>query len=370
MRFLLAGLLFLHGLIHLMGFVAGVGMARIESLTQPVSRAAALVWLAAAVLFVASGALAIGRVTWWWVPAAAGLVMSQFLIAGAWRDAKFGTVANLLIAAPVLIAATRWGPWGFAAAFRRDAAAGLARTAGVSAPPVTEADLARLPPPVARYLRRAGVVGRPRVVNFHAVMRGRIRPSRTGDWLPFQAEQYSFLDQPTRLFLIESAKAGIPFDGYHRLTPAGAVMVIRLAGFFPVANARGAEMDRSETVTFLNDLCFLAPGGLLDAAIDWEPVDDRTVRASYARGADRITATLVFDAAGDLIDFGSADRSMSEGKGFRRAPWRTPVSAYQDGAGGRRFLRGDGIWQLPDGDFRYIEFELVSVEANLAGAVR
>ena len=39
-----------HGLIHLMGFAKGFGYADLPQLTQPISRAWGLAWLAAAVL--------------------------------------------------------------------------------------------------------------------------------------------------------------------------------------------------------------------------------------------------------------------------------------------------------------------------------
>jgi hypothetical protein len=48
---------------------------------------------------------------------------------------------------------------------------------------LTEAAIAHLPPPVQQYLRTTGVLGRPRVHNFRARMRGRIRSSRHA-WKP------------------------------------------------------------------------------------------------------------------------------------------------------------------------------------------
>src|SRR5918995_216830 len=82
------------------------------------------------------------------------------------------------------------------ATYERDVDRALARFE--PAEPVTDADLAHLPAPVQRYLRGAGVVGLPRVRNFHVRMHGRIRNGRDARWMPLSAEQYNVVDQPAR----------------------------------------------------------------------------------------------------------------------------------------------------------------------------
>lgn len=82
-----------------------------------------------------------------------------------------------LALALVMTAAAYWfltrGPRSFRARFARDAADVLARHADASV--VTEADLARCPLPVQRYLRAVGAVGQPKVLNYRLRFRGRTR---------------------------------------------------------------------------------------------------------------------------------------------------------------------------------------------------
>lgn len=40
-----------HGLIHLMGFVKGFELAKVDQLTQPISRLSGIIWLATCGLF-------------------------------------------------------------------------------------------------------------------------------------------------------------------------------------------------------------------------------------------------------------------------------------------------------------------------------
>ena len=46
-------------------------------------------------------------------------------------------------------------------------------------------------------------------------------------------------------------------------------------------DAAGPKMDQSETVTFFNDMCVLAPATLIDRSIHWQTVDEHSVDATF-----------------------------------------------------------------------------------------
>jgi len=275
-------------------------------------------------------------------------------------------IAALVLLVVVVYGFLTEGPWSFRGEFRRDAAAGLARP--LAAPVVTESDIAGLPDPVQRYLRATGVVGRPRVQNYHLRFRGRIRSAPDAHWMPFVAEQQSFADEPRRLFFMRARMFGLPVFVFHRLADGHATMRVKIAGAVPIVDASGDEMDRSEAVTLFNDMCLLAPGTLLDKHIAWEAVDARTVRARFTNGTQTIGATLYFGDDGLLTNFVSDDRSRSspDGKVFTRLRFSTPVRDYRDFAGVHLAARGEARWSLPDGDFTYGEFELMSASYNVS----
>ena len=173
MRWAFAAFMALHGLIHFMGPVKAFGLAQLPQLTQPISRPLGVAWLLA-------GALVVGAMPamflWprgWWAIGLAAVVLSQIVIVFAWTDAKFGTVANVLLLAVVVHGFLTQGPTSFRAAYEEEAATGLAHAA--AAPVVTEADLAPLPEPVQRYFRATGVVGQPRARSYRLRFTGRIR---------------------------------------------------------------------------------------------------------------------------------------------------------------------------------------------------
>jgi hypothetical protein len=360
----LALIIMLHGAIHVMGFVSAFAPARF-AFARPVSTAAGLAWLAAALLLVCAAVLLLMGHRFWWIAGAAGLLVSQPLIVLWWTDARFGTIANALVAVAVVVAGLGMRPGSNGSTFRSQVREGLARPAGKSV--VTEADLAPLPAPVARYLRFVGVVGKGRVLNFRATFRGEIASARNAPLTPFHAEQQSFFDPPARLFFITSSRMGVPFDALHQYVGDHATMRVQLASVVTVVDARGPEMDRSETVTMFNDMCLLAPATLIDPKIRWKPIDEQTVEATFTNAGHTIGARLTFAPDGRLLNFLSHDRSQtSDGKTYARHPWSTPVRGYRMYGGLQLASGGEAIWHEPGGDFTYARMELVDLQRNVS----
>lgn len=229
---------------------------------------------------------------------------------------------------------------------------------------VTEHDLEHLPAPVARYLRRAQVVGRPRVHNFVVEMdailnRGPDQPS-----LETPVLQTSFVDDPVRLFLLRTRMKGLPVSGLHSYTDEGARMQIRLLGVLNIVDESGPAFTHAETVTLLNDFCVFAPATLIDDRFSWRALDDASAEVTFTNGAHRVTATLMFDANGDLVDFSSDDRHVLPTDGER---WTTPLRGHRDFGGARLPSEGDAIWHYRDKpSWKYGTFHIRSVRYNVA----
>ena len=367
-RIVVAALVAGHAVIHLLGFLKAFRLASLTTLTLPIARPMGLVWLAAAMLLaVAAGGLATGHDRWW-LPGAIGVVLSQAAIVSSWGDAKAGTILNAIVAVALVPPLADLRPSSNHATYERRVREAMARPAGAARIVATE-DLAHLPPLVRGYLARVGVIGRPRVHSIRVRFHGTIRPGPAAAWMPFTGVQHTSLDRPERLFFMRATRAGLPIDGLHAFRSDQASMRIRLGSLITVADVSGATLVRSETVTFLNDLCLFAPAALVDAPIEWEPVDARSVRAHYALGHQRVSAVLTFDGAGDLIDFRSEDRYQDAGGADRRLPWTTPVSRFRIfGSGARLPGYGEGWWHPAEGAFAYLRIELDEISYNVGSS--
>ncbi len=104
MQYLFAAVLLLHGCIHLIGFAKAYGYANITQITKEVSKLTGLGWLLTALLFVMAAVLFISKNEFWTIVAILAVVLSQVLIAKVWKEARFGTIANLIILLVAILA--------------------------------------------------------------------------------------------------------------------------------------------------------------------------------------------------------------------------------------------------------------------------
>jgi hypothetical protein len=370
-RRFVAALVVVHGLIHLLGVVEGFGWADVEALDDSIGAGWAVVWLAATVLTVGAGVrLALGQAMWWHAGALA-VVVSQVAIVSSWDDARAGTAANVVLLIAVVHGFMCEGPASLRATCRRVARDNAWESP--SAPVVTEADLARLPVAVAHYVRHSGAVGRERVTGFQARLHGRIRARPDAAWMSFTAEQVNRVGhEPMRLFLMDATMAGLPVDVLHTFVGPDARMQVRLAGMLTMVDLTGPEMARSETVTIFNDLCVMAPAALVDESIAWREIDGHSVEGTYTKGAETVSAVLVFDDHGDLVDFVSDDRSRADedAAGFTRTRWSTPLAGHREFDGRRAATVGEGRWHSPEGEFTYLELVIDDITCVTAPAAR
>ena len=369
-RWLVVGVLSVHGLVHLLGAAKGFGWAEVDALSEPIGPVGAAGWLLAALLVLTCAVMiAVGAPRWWWALALVTVLLSQGLIVTSWTDAKAGTAANVLLVLVAGYGFASLGPASFTAEWEQRTQAALMSTA-LAEGVVTEADLARLPDPVARYVRRSGAVGQPRVRSFVAEIHGRIRGGPGEPWMTFNGRQLNtYGDIPQRLFYLDATMHGLPVTVFHVFDEHGASMRGKVLSLLPILDAEGPEMDRGETVTMLNDLVVFAPGALVDAPVQWTRLGSSRVRATYTREDQSVTAELVFSPAGDLVDFISHDRSRAsaDGASFTRLRWNTPLTGYGVRGDRRVAVEGVGMWDapVPEGHFIYIDFYVDDLAYNV-----
>jgi hypothetical protein len=369
MRLVATVLLAFHGMAHLVGFRAAFwpapGLAVRSSLLGGLlgvgffgTRALGLVWLTLACGYVLSAALLLARSPSWSAVTAGVTCTSAMMCLLFWPEARFGFLIDLALLV-IVLALSRSGSPHLAAAFHRELEqAALPEQAGLTTV-VNEATLESLPPPVRRYMRFMGVVGKPRDWSLRARFIARFRLDR-GPWLKCEALQYDTRLQLSRVFYMQlSLKGLLPVtvrDTYFR---GRGTMQARAFDAVTVAQGKGPEIDVGELVTYLNDAILMAPSLLLGPEVTWREVDDSSFDVTLRDGALSVSARVWLTEQGAPRDFSTTDRFFEMPGGKRvRTEWRTPVSGFQD-VGGRKLPRqAQAVWQLPDGPFAYADFSV------------
>jgi hypothetical protein len=362
MKYILTILLLLHGAIHLMGFAKAFGYAEIENIHAGISKTSGLFWLLAFALFVASGIALLTKADWWYIVSFAAVLLSTVLIITVWKDAKFGTIANIIILAAVIagFSTANYYSW-----YQKEVKAGLSQTAALPVPVLTEQAIASLPEPVKNYIRYTGSVGKPKVENFKLEFTGQIRKNEQSAWMPFTSEQYNFMQSSKRLFFMKAVMKGLPVAGFHCFKNGDAFMDIRLFSLFKVQYQSGKEMGIAETVTFFNDMCCMAPATLIDKRITWLESDSTKVKTEFTNNGITITAWLYFNEKGELFNFVSDDRfAAGENNTMKRIRWSTPMKDYREIDGYRLASNAEANYSYPEGDLCYGMFSLKHIKFN------
>lgn len=355
-------LVFIHSLVHTLGFVKAFHFAKVEQLLLPISRPVGALWLLSALGFAFSALLFVFSKNWWGFVAVPVAVLSQILIILSWSDAKFGTIPNLII---LVVAVVSIGTFFLQQRFETLVRADLSDNNTLSTEILTENDIAPLPLPVQKYLRYTKVVGRPKVKNFRTEFVGGMRGKANEPYMKLHSVQYNFFQNPSRYFYMTASKMGLPATGLHLYQDKTATFDVKLLNWLPVVSARGEKMNQAETVTLFNDMCFIAPATLIDNRIAWEQIDNLSVKAVYTNGDISVSAILYFNESGELINFISPDRFETDGKKYESYPWKTPVSEYKEQNGYLLPSIAKLIYEKPEGDFTYGELEYIDVRYNV-----
>ncbi|WP_203296122.1 DUF6544 family protein [Luteirhabdus pelagi] len=357
MRTLLLIVASLHGLIHFMGLFKAYKWASLPELSLSVSQRMGVLWGITGMAFLIGAILVLLKKEGWVYFLGMAVVVSQILIIAAWKDAKFGTLANIIV---VVLGILVYGAEAFQNRFEQD----VQKTASASNATIEllhENDIAELPNPVQNYLRLTGIIGKPKVQSFYAEMQGTMR-SEGEDWFHFTSQQYNALKPAARHFLMKARVKGIQTTGYHSYFDHQASMDIRLLSLFSVEKISGEALFKAETVTFLNDLCLFAPSNLLHPNLKWESINETTVKVIFNNQGVEVSAKLYFDEEGYLRNFVSNDRlDVNRHKTFR---FSTPIHEFQEINGYRLPRTAEAIWHYPEGDFTYGTFEITSVTYN------
>ncbi len=352
-------LILLHGLIHFMGFAKAFKYADIQALTQPISKAAGVLWVLAAILFIITTMLLLFKKDAWWMLAIPSALISQYLIILSWQDAKFGTIVNVIIIIGIIIG---YGIWNFNQMAKQEVSH-LLQAASNSTKIITKEDITHLPPVVQRWLERSQIIGKEWIKTVHLHQKGQMRTTPDGAWMPVQAEQYFTTDPPGFVWIADVKMMKIlHLSGIDTYYNSKGHMLIKALSLVPVVNASGPETDQGTMLRYLAEMIWF-PSAALNYYISWKEIDKKSAKAIMTYGNNTVSGIFYFNSDGDMISF-EADRYYDRKEGATLERWYIENTAYGERAGIRMPVASEVTWKLKEGDFTWYKLEISAVDYN------
>ncbi len=230
---------------------------------------------------------------------------------------------------------------------------------------VTTDMLEELPEPVQRYLNYTGVVGYPWIETVWLKQRGKFRQGLERPWMPVTAEEIYTTDPPSLVWNARFKIAGLPLlRAKDRYENGHGHMFGKLAGLVTVFDVTGEKLDQSTMLRYLNEIIWF-PTAFLGENISWEEVDENAAKVTFTDHGKSVSATMHFDDTGRLTNFTTMRYREIDGD-FSFDPWSTPITGYGEFAGLNLPVRGEAVWNLPAGDLKYADLEIIEIEYNSA----
>lgn len=360
MRLIFAIILILHGLIHLMGFVKAFKLAEVSQLNMNISKAAGIAWLLAALVLIITSMTFLLKKEWWWMIGILALLLSQVLIIAYWSDAKFGTVANVILLIGIVLS---FSHWQFNASVNKEVKRFFPLATEQTAK-ITADQLANVPPIVEKWLRRSHLLDKNPITSAYFVQSGEMRMSPEGKWTPFEARQWTRTEDAGFIWLAEVlAPMGITITARDNYAEGKGNMLIKLLSLVPIDNAKGPELDQGAMLRYLGELVWYPTAALSDY-IAWEGINDTTAKAIMRYGESTAEALFFFNAQGDVVRV-EADRYYHQKGGSSLERWVIHLEGVKECEGIAVPARASIHWKLKEGDYHWYKVEVKEIRYNL-----
>lgn len=358
MKIVFLVIVFLHGVIHLFGFLKGFKLSEIERLSGDISGQQGFFWLIAFLLFLTSAVLVLANKDWWWMFGILAVIISQILIIMQWQDAKFGSVANFIVFVVILFAVA---DWNFNNMVKNEVNEFL-RNSKSNEKIVKQEDLTKLPSVIQKWLYRSNTLGKQMFNEVNLTQSGEMRTAPDGKWMNFKAEQWFSTSKPGFIWYADvSMFPGIYMTGRDKFINGEGNMLIKLLSLITVVDSKGDEINQGTLLRYIGESVWFPYAALNDYYI-WEEIDPLTAKVTMKDGATQVSGIFRFTEDGDFSSF-EAERYYERKEGASLENWLVTVNenGYKDFDGIRIPAKLSVIWKLKEGDFNWLNLEITDI---------
>lgn len=361
MKYIFVILTFVHGLIHLLGFIKGFDLKEVKELTLPISKPIGLAWLTATILVLTFGIFHLLNSKYDWLIGFLAVLISQILVTLLWKDARFGTIPNILI---LFVSMVSLGHYNFQKLVQHERNHLLTAHKIVNDRIINENDIQLLPDPVKKWLRASGAVGKPFIsiakVTQQAEMK--MKPEQE-NWMKASAIQYTTIDNPAFIWTVDvKMNELINFQGRDKFENGKGEMLIKLNSLIRIVNERGEKLDEGTLQRYLGEMVWF-PSLALSPFINWEQINDTTAKATMTFNGTSGSGMFYFNSNGDFIRF-SALRYMGNEPDARRYEWVLLVDEHKSFEGIVVPSKMTATWNLDHKNWTWLKLKITDIKYN------
>ena len=351
----------LHGIIHLLGFVKGYELIEVKELTLPISKTLGVVWLTSTFLFLTYVALYLLNSKYAWLIGLIAVILSQVVIILFWKDAKFGTIPNIIILA---VSVVSFSYHNYQKSIQQETAQLLNKNASIEDRILNEIDLVNLPVPVINWLKNCRSIGKPFISlgKVTQIAEMQMKPDQQ-NWLTATATQYTTIDNPAFIWSVDvKMNSFLSFQGRDKYDEGKGEMLIKLNSLFNVVNEQGDKLNEATLQRYLGEMVWF-PSLALSPYITWEQIDENTTKATMTYKGTSGSGTFYFNSNGDVTKF-TALRYKGNETHAKRYNWEMNILDYKTFEGIKVPAKMTSTWKLDDKDWTWLKIEVTDIKYN------
>ena len=362
MQYVFSFILLFHGLIHLLGFVKAFNLAEINQLPQSISKPIGILWFLTFLLFLITFLAYLKSYKFWFIIAIVAVIISQIIIIIFWKDAKFGTIANIII---LVVSIFSLGKYQFNNMVSNETTQVLQHIQTKNHTIISEKDILHLPEIIQTWLRNSGVIGKEISQSIRLKQIGKMRTKPENKWMPFTATQIFNVEKPA--FVWNTQVEAMPFIslyGRDKLYLEQGSMLIKLGALIPVVNdAENPQINSGAMIRFLAEICWF-PSAALNNYIVWETLDKTSAKATLTVNGESVSGIFKFSKEGHIISF-EAKRFYGGNTNSKLETWHVKMTSYKTFNNIRIPNKSSVSWKLKEGDFNWLKLEILELERNI-----
>ncbi|WP_439152283.1 DUF6920 family protein [Winogradskyella sp.] len=359
MKYVFSFVVLIHGIIHLKGFIDAFFTSGVNQQVLGISKPVGAVWLITFVLFIFSVIQYLTDKNWFYI-AFIAVILSQILIIMNWDEAKYGSIINIVIFVIGLVA---YGAYNFDTSVKAETSE-LLYGVPESSNLISRNENYDIPEIVKKWIENSYINDTKEIASVSLKQKGEMRTKPNGKWMPFEANQYFNVLDPSFIWITKVRAAPfINLCGRDKLIEGKGEMLIKLVSLIPVVNEKeNFKINQGAMLRYLAEICWF-PSAALNNYITWSSINNRSAKATFTYDNQSVSGVFSFNNDGDFISF-EAQRYYGGNENSKLKTWCIEALDYKTFNGIRIPHKNKVTWKLENEYFHWLSLEIKEINYN------